>query len=311
MPKARRSDRWRLAPLFVVLAVIALSACSQQVAGPSTELEVRTGDAVRVASFDFAESELLGELFARSLEAEGLAVERFLALGSRELVEPALQQGMVDVVPEYLAAALDFEELAAAEIPGSAEAASQRLAEVLADDGITVLPHATAIDRDAVAMDEERAEELGIRTILDLARHADSLDFVGPPECPERSTCLPRLRSHYGIEFNSFTPLPAGLPIALALSAGEADVGLMFSSDPLVGDHGLVLLTDDRGFGRPENVVPLVRDEVLGRHGEAVERALGRITDALTTSELVRMNRRVARGESAVEVAESWLAKLP
>lgn len=288
-----------------------LAGCNQQLPAPSTELEVRTGDAVRVASFDFAESELLGELFAQSLEAEGLEVERFLALGSRELVEPALQQGLVDVVPEYLAAALDFEELAAAEIPGTAESTSSRLAEVLVDDGVTVLPHATAIDRDAIAMHRDRAEELGISTVLDLAEHAHELDFIGPPECPERSTCLPRLRSQYNLEFRSFQGLPPGLPIALALNAGEADVGLMFSSDPLVADHDLVLLTDDRGFGRPENVVPLVRDEVLDRHGDAVTRALGRITDSLTTNELVRLNRQVARGESAVHAAEQWLAKLP
>jgi len=263
---------------------------------------------VRVASFDFPESQLLAELFAQALEREGIEVRRVPSLGSREVVEPALQQGLVDVVPEYLAAALAFETLGDPP-PEDPELAAELLAAELRDHGVRVLEHAAAVDRDAVAMHRPRAAQLGIETLDDLAAHARRLDFVAPPECPERAACLPHLESTYGIRFRSFTGLPPGLPIALALAADEADVGLMFSSDPLVAQHDLVLLEDRRGRGRPEHVVPLVREEVLEGYGEAtVRRSLATVTRALDTGQLVELNRRVAEGEDHRLVARDWLA---
>lgn len=286
-----------------------LAACSSGGLSSDDGPATRRPGVVRVASFDFAESELLGEVFAQALEREGIEVERFLGLGSREVVQPALQQGQVDVVPEYLAAVLDFESFSAYG-PNTAEEAVTLLRTELTGSGVTMLPHARAIDRDAIAMSADRADELGIRTILDLRRYATAFDFVGPPECPERTACLPRLEADYGLRFKSFTALPAGLAVALALEAGEADVGLMFSSDPLVADHDLVLLTDDRGFGRPEHVTPFVRDEVLDEHGQVLSDALERITSRLTTSKLVALNRQASRGTPIDQVASRWLDSL-
>jgi osmoprotectant transport system substrate-binding protein len=87
--------------LRVVLALGLLVACSDQAAVVPT-----TSDAVVVASFDFSESEVLGEVYAQALEQAGIRVRRELRLGPRELVLPALRQGLVDVVPEYVGTAL-------------------------------------------------------------------------------------------------------------------------------------------------------------------------------------------------------------
>lgn len=295
----------------MALAVLALLAsCSPpDPARHDPTVEARDPDdpTVRVASFDFAESELLGELFATALERAGVPVERVFALGSREVVEPALQQGMVDVVPEYLAAALDFELLGAG-VPFSVREITRRLSKELDDHGVTVLPHAPAIDRDAIAMLADRAAELGVEQVADLADHAEELDFVGPPECQERDSCLPRLEEDYGLTFRTFTGVPPGVPVALALAAGEADVGLIFSTDPIVQQHDLVLLDEPKG--RPEHVVPLVRDAILRRHGAVVTATLGRVTRALTTDELISMNHRVAQGEPVTSVVGDWLDRL-
>src|SRR5437867_3267886 len=64
--------------------------------------------AIVVASFDFPESELLAELYGQALRARGYPVELVARLGAREVVEPALEQGKVDLVPEYLGTALTF-----------------------------------------------------------------------------------------------------------------------------------------------------------------------------------------------------------
>ena len=64
------------------------------------------GGAVVVASFNFPESELLAAIYGLAIRHAGIPVRLELDLGPRELVQPALQQGLVDVVPEYLGTAL-------------------------------------------------------------------------------------------------------------------------------------------------------------------------------------------------------------
>jgi len=58
---------------------------------------------VKVGSFNFDESEILQELYAQILETNGYTIERHPRLGNRELIEPALESGQIDLVPEYLA----------------------------------------------------------------------------------------------------------------------------------------------------------------------------------------------------------------
>ena len=56
-----------------------------------------------VASFNFPESELLAAIYGLAIRQAGIPVRFQLDLGPRELVQPALEQGLVEVVPEYLA----------------------------------------------------------------------------------------------------------------------------------------------------------------------------------------------------------------
>jgi osmoprotectant transport system substrate-binding protein len=288
----------------LVSAVLASCGGSSESMGPETP-DPRF---VRVASFDFAESQLLGELFAQALEAKGIMVERRMRLGSREVVLPALETGLVDIVPEYLASSLEFASLNE-RVPSTSANSAQHLQKVLAERGVSVLAHARAVDRNAIAMARREAEKLGIKTISDLRPHAESLSFIGPPECPERRACLPVLEERYGLRFKSFTPVEVGLPIALQISAGEADVGVAFTSDPLVSRYNLVLLEPDRESPRPENVVPLVRTNVLDEH-TAIRSALEGVTRELTEEALIEMNDQVSRGQLVSAVARTWLSSM-
>ena len=273
------------------------SAAEPHRAGPPAD--------VVVGSFDFPESKVLAELFAQSLEERGLDVERRLGIGPREIAAPAIAQGRIDVLPEYLASAVQFVGLGE-ETGEDAPALLRALRDAAGAYDIAVGEPSPAVDRNAIAMRADVAERLGIETVEQLRDH-DDLRFVAPPECPERQACLPRLE-RLGIHFRDFTPLPAGEPIALALDAGEADVGLAFSTDPVVLPHGLVLLDGSNGFDRAEHVVSLVRREVIERHGQRVTEALDHVTGRLTTTSLTMLNGKGARGESVARVARQWLA---
>ena len=264
--------------------------------------------AVRIASFDFTESEVVAELYAQALEGEGIAVARFPQLGSREVVEPALQQDQVDLVPEYLGSALEFLTLGQVPAPAESRDAHTELRAAMGPLGIEVLAHAPGEDQNGVAVTAKTAQRLALESISDLAPVARSLVFAGPAECGERPRCLPGLDRVYDLTFASFETIPPGSLTALALANGEVDVAVMFTTDPNVADQDLVLLRDDRGLQPPEHVVPVVREEVLDRYGDVVTVTIDAVTTELTTDELTELNRAVdLEGRPAAGVARDWL----
>src|SRR5665811_730069 len=117
---------------------------------------------VRVASFDFPESRVLAEIYATALQVRGYPVTRTLGLGSREVVEPAMEQGLVDLVPEYAGSALRFLQSAAASStsPAGAESsvttavadAATSLSAALGERGLVALAFAAAEDQNGVAV---------------------------------------------------------------------------------------------------------------------------------------------------------------
>ena len=79
---------------------------------------------------------------------------------------------------------------------------------------------------------------------------ASTLVLGGPPECPERPFCLLGLEETYGLEFKEFTPLDAGGPLTVqALTGGQIQVGLLFTSDPAIAVDGFGLQQHDQLVG--------------------------------------------------------------
>ena len=69
----------------------------------------------------------------------------------------------------------------------------------------------------------------------------------------------------------------------------------------------LVVLDDDKGLYPAENVVPVVRQDVLEAYPE-LEDVLNDVSDQLTTRELRALNYTVAiTGEQPVRAARTWL----
>src|SRR6516164_308785 len=66
------------------------------------------GTTITVGSFDFPESILLAYIYADALATRGFPVRVVPDLGTRELVDPALENGLIQLVPEYSGSALDF-----------------------------------------------------------------------------------------------------------------------------------------------------------------------------------------------------------
>jgi osmoprotectant transport system substrate-binding protein len=307
-----RSPRVRIvaAAALCAAALTALAACSGD-DDPSRPASAGTGT-ITVGSFDFAESEVLAALYATALARAGFRVDLQLGVGPREFVDPALARGLLDSVPEYAGTALAFLDPsteAGGGAPPDADG-TNRMLDAAADRlEATALAPAPAADANAFVVTRATATRHGLRDLSDLARVAQQFVFGGPPECPSRPLCLQGLRRVYGIEFGEFVALDVGGPATLqALRTGDIDAGLLFTTDPALASDEFVALRDDRGLQPPENITPLVRTDVVDRHGRRLVQAVDAVSRQLTTEELRALNARVTREPGAVErIAQEWL----
>ena len=131
-----------------------------------------TGKTVKVGSTNFYEQEILGELFAQVLEANGFTVERKFQLGNREIVFPALESGEIDILAEYAATALEYVNGGAGEATTDPAATVAKLKERLAAKGLTALDPAPATDQNGFVVTKATADKYGLTTLSDLAKPA-------------------------------------------------------------------------------------------------------------------------------------------
>lgn len=140
---------------------------------------------------------------------------------------------------------------------------------------------------------------------------ASTLVLGGPPECPERPFCLLGLQETYGLEFKEFTPLDAGGPLTVqALAGGQIQVGLLFTSDPAIAVNGFVLLEDDKQLQLADNLIPVVRKEVLDA-SPLVGDTLNAIVAKLSQAELTELNKAVTVDLTpTADAAAAWLTTM-
>ncbi|MFC8615704.1 glycine betaine ABC transporter substrate-binding protein [Micromonospora purpureochromogenes] len=197
------------------------------------------GGQIVVGAGNFSESQTLAELYKIVLTAAGYQV-KVQQIGNRELYEPALEKGEIQVVPEYAATMAEFLNTKAngknATPVSSPELEKTVTALKAAGDkvGITFGAPAAAQDQNAFAVTKAFADKYGVQTISDLAAKCSGSATVlaGPPECPQRPKCQAGLVEVYDFKAGSFSSLDAGGPQTKnALKTGTASVGLVFSSD--------------------------------------------------------------------------------
>ena len=273
----------------------------------TSEGEAADSGPITVGSTDFSEQLIVAEMYRGALEAAGIEADDAYNLGAREIVEPALEEGEIDLYPEYVGTALEFLNGGAGEATADTDATTEKLREAFGEKGIEVLEPAEAQDKNAIVVTPELAEEHSLATISDLEDVAGELVFGGPPECPERPLCLQGLEDTYNLDFKEFRSLDAGGPLTVAaLEDGKIDVALMFSTQGIIADKGWVTLEDDKGLQPAENIVPVIRSEVLT---DEVAEVLDAVSAKLTTEEMTELNRRVDVDQEDPEtVAAEWLA---
>lgn len=306
---ARAGER-TLRILFLV-ALVPSVACMRTGRAEDGHVPARS-DKVVIGAFNFSESSALAEVYALVLNDLGVDAEVLGEVASREIMEPALEQGEVDFVPEYLGTALTFLGEHAVPPDAGVEDALGLLEEDFAGRGVHVLAAAPGQNRNEVVVTKALAEAHSLETIGDLAAIDQGAVFGGPPECPSRPLCLVGLEDAYELRFGEFRALDSGGPATVAaLDGGEIDVALLFTTNPQINLREFVVLDDDRHLQPPENIVPVLRAETADALGPEVLAALDSVTSSLTDDELRELNGLVeVDGLSPAAAASEWLESL-
>jgi osmoprotectant transport system substrate-binding protein len=269
--------------------------------------------AVIVGSTNFPEQLTLGELYSQVLEANGYPVTRKFNLGNREIVEPAIESGQVDLVAEYLATLLAFvdKDSKIAKPTTDPKETQTGLQKALDPKGLTVLDYASATDQNGFVVTQATASSKNIKKISDLAPIGNTLILGGPAECPQRPFCALGLKNLYGITFKEFKPLDSGGPLTIAALEGkQIDVGTLYTSDANIVAKNFVLLEDDKHLQLADNIAPVVRNALLTKDDGTLKRLLNSITAKLSQAELNDMNKQVGVDKKdSKDVAAAWLKK--
>jgi osmoprotectant transport system substrate-binding protein len=194
-----------------------------------------------VGAANFGESQILANIYAQALKGAGFTPS-VKPVTSREVYEPALEKGQLDVFPEYAGTLTEFLNKrangkdAAPKASGDLDATITALKALAEPRGLSVLTPSAAADQNAFAVTKKFATANKLTKLSDLKGVKTSLVLGGPAECPTRPFCQPGLEKTYGLKFAAFKSLDAGGPLTkTALRKGEIHVGLVFSSDGSLG----------------------------------------------------------------------------
>ncbi|MFI0018027.1 ABC transporter substrate-binding protein [Streptomyces griseus] len=305
-----------------VIGMVALAGSLAACGGDSLEKEKggsgsSVGDGKKgslvVGSASFTESKVLAELYAQILGDAGYSTS-ITTVKNRELYEPSLEKGEIDVVPEYAATIAEFlnakvngadEAQAKPVASGDAEATVSALKQLAEPLGLTVLPAGKAVDQNAFAVSKEFAEKNSLKTLSDLGKSKIKVKIAAGDECEVRPFCAPGLKKTYGIDVTGIDPKGVGTPQSKqAVRDGKVQLVLTTTTDAVL--DGLVFLEDDKKLQNADNVLPVLNAKDAG--APEIAAALGKLTAALTTEDLAELNRKVdAERAKPADVAKEYL----
>ncbi len=257
---------------------------------------------VTIGSANFPESGLLAELYAGTLRAQGVKVSTTDPIGAREAYLKALDDGSVQIVPEYTGSLLSYlDKTATQKLPDAVYAA---LLTTIPSSQLVLQP-SQAQDSNSLVVTRKTAQKWNLKTISDLAKHSSEVTIAAPSEFQGREQGLPGLKATYHLVPKSFRALSATTAIASALKNNQAQAANIFSTDPAIKANDFVVLQDDKHVFGSDQVVPLIARSAAT---PKVQVALNKLSAKLTTDELAEMVKQVVVDKKdAKSVANTFL----
>lgn len=284
-------------------AALALTGCSNAstLGGGSSSGSTTS---VVVGSANFPENVTLAYVYGQALAADGVTVSYKVNIGARAAYIPALQNGEIDLIPEYAGSILSY-------LDKTANAKSGADVKMALDSalpkGLTALDFSAAADSDSINVTPAFAKANNLTSIADLANVSGKVIVAANPEFETRPDGLPGLQSVYGLSNLTFQAIndgggPATLKALLDNTVQAADI---YSTTPSILDNKLVTLTDPKNLFASQQVVPIVTASKASK----ISALLNKVSAKLTTKDLLEFNKRTGGDEKAdpKTVASDWL----
>jgi len=305
MFKAKTRTVGVVAAAAASLVVLASCAAEDPTEAPQDDnVATEESTTVVVGSFAFPESEILGNMYALALENAGFEVETQFNLGPRQTTIPALEDGSIDLMPEYNGNLLFFYDTE--NEARSTEEVDAALATTV-PDGFQVLNSSPAQDKDAYVVTQAKADEFDLVTIGDLSK-LEPFSLGANPQFAELLYGLPGLASVYGVTDVTFVPIEdfGGPDTVKALVDDAVQVADIYTTSPALTAENLVVLEDPENLIAAQNVIPLLNSDIYSDELAAV---LNEISAALSTEDLIELRTRVEGDEKAQAstAAQDWL----
>jgi osmoprotectant transport system permease protein len=262
----------------------------------------RSPTSIIVGAKTFAEQYVLSALMAQRLRAAGFSASSREGLGSNVIFE-ALAADDIDVYVDY-SGTLWANQFHRSDIKPRGELLAD-LKTMLARQNITLLGELGFENAYALVMPRRRAEALGIRSIADLAAHAQTMSMAADYEFFSRPEWA-GLQKAYGLKFRAQRQMQPDFMYA-AVASGEVDVIAGYTSDGLIAKYDLVVLEDNRHAIPPYDAIMLLAPKRANE--EALRAALAPLLDRIDIAAMREANLRAAGGDGAAspDAVARWL----
>jgi osmoprotectant transport system substrate-binding protein len=286
--------------IMTVLVSTVIVSCGS----PNPHPREEKGDTVVVGSANFAESELLMEIYAAALRETGVKVSTRPRAGNREITNSALADGSITVMPEYSGNLLrSFDPQATATTAADVYTALQRS---LPRD-LEVLNQSEAEDSDVLVLTPQTAAALQLTSMDQLGPHCPQLTLGAASEWPAR--WKDKIAQIYGCTFREIHNTDTGGPVTLEeLRTGQSQVVNLFTTSPAIATNRWIELADPRHMYPAQRIVALVR---AGALNQTSTDALNKVSTALTTAKLTELNQRITQERAApADLAKDFVNNL-
>ncbi|MEH1855560.1 MAG: glycine betaine ABC transporter substrate-binding protein [Nostoc sp.] len=247
------------------------------------------GGNIIVASKDFTEQDILGELLAQQIEATtNLKVARSPRLGGSFVCHSAITAGKIDAYIEYTGTA--FTAILKQKTVNDPKEVYKILKQAYSQQfKLEVMPSLGFENTFAMIVRGEDAKRYNIQTLSEATQYTPQWRGGFGYEFLEREDGFPGLAKTYNLRFaKSPQIMDLGL-IYRALIQKQVDMVAGNSTDGQISRLGLVVLKDDKHYFPPYETVPIIRQEILKKYPE-LKTAIASLAGKISADEMRQLN---------------------
>ncbi|MBW4563191.1 MAG: ABC transporter substrate-binding protein [Mojavia pulchra JT2-VF2] len=268
--------------LLTVALVVAIASCN-----PNSTTN-NSGDII-VASKDFTEQDILGELLAQQIEATtNLKVARRPRLGGSFVCHSAITAGKIDAYIEYTGTA--FTGILKQKAISDPKLVYEKLKQAYAQQfNLEVMPSLGFENTFAIIIRGEDAKRYNLQTLSEATKYTPQWRGGFGYEFLEREDGFPGLAKTYNLHFAKPPQIMDLGLIYRALLQKQVDMVAGNSTDGQIARLDLAVLKDDKQYFPPYEAAPIVRKETLKKYPQ-LRQAIAQVAGRITADEMRQLN---------------------